>query len=146
MPGETMTRWIILIGLLLPAASLFAQEDPGIRVTLKNTSRYKQTIQVRDDLCPAPKAVECTLAEALVKSDECRRQSSLEQCRQARQLLKTGCVTGVNHTLALEPGQAQTIGICSNDRGQGKISTRRLSSRVWTRHFWLQNGKTITIP
>lgn len=136
----------LLIVVLLPAL-LQAQEPQTIRVVLKNTSMFRQTLLVRDDVCPAAPDSDCVLAESLRDSDECRREPNLERCRDARRLLDSEqCVDGVTRSATLEPGDTLSLAICRPAAGHGQISVRSRNSGRWVRHLWLRDGDTVNAP
>lgn len=139
---------LLLLAGLLPG-TVFAEppQTKTIQVTVKNGSMFRQTLLLRDDICPTATPVECSLAEGLQASDECREKPRLDHCREAYQLLQSdACAEGVSATFDLEPGESRSLLLCASSNGYGQLSTRRQGSDTWTRRLWIKNGDTINLP
>lgn len=108
---------------------------------------FRQTLLVRDDVCPPAPDSACLLAAALCDSDECRRKPNLKRCRDARLILDSEqCVDGLISSATLEPGDTLPLAICRPADGHGQISVRSRNSSTWVRHLWVKDGDTIEFP
>jgi hypothetical protein len=155
---RTIKHLFILITILLGTDAQAADKQIGsfaqqevegyIQVTIEYRSMFPGNLQVRDEVCKQARSIECEKAKIIINSEACNQSSSLNECKEWRDLLESSfCVEGLIFDGRVQSGEKIDVWICLSSTGFGNVSARDTKNGwVWTNYPLLNKNSSISYP